>query len=55
MNNPESSGFFANSSLVVKSSGVDVSNDLQQPEGKTIAELLYDQQETIIQNQKDQN
>ena len=45
MNNPEHQGFFANSVLNIKSSGVDISNDLQLPEGKSIAELLYDQQE----------
>ena len=33
----------ANSALEVKASGcVDVSRDLQMPEGKTIAELLYE-------------
>lgn len=45
MNNPEHQGFFANSVLNIRSSGVDISNDLQLPEGKSIAELLYDQQE----------
>lgn len=44
MNNPEHEVFFANSVLNIKPSGVDVTNDLQLPEGKSIAELLYDQQ-----------
>jgi hypothetical protein len=44
-NQPDPEIFFANSVLSVKSSGIDVSNDLNLPEGKTIAELLYDQQE----------
>lgn len=52
MNNPENDSFFANSVLNIYSSGVDVSNDLQLPEGKSIAELLYDQQEN---NEKIQN
>lgn len=39
---------FVDSILTVKASGLDdqIANDLQLPQGKTIAELLHDQKKT---------
>lgn len=40
--------------LVVKSSGsLDVDKDLQLPEGKSIAQLLYDQEKETDQTQQE--
>lgn len=46
----------ANSALEVKASGcVDVSRDLQMPEGKSIAELLYDSENNEATQKKNNN
>ena len=47
---------FIDSFLVVKASGTDVSNDLTLPEGKSIAQLIYDQEnsENKINQEKNQ-
>lgn len=54
MINEEPEGFFANSVLNVKASGLDnsVENDLKLPDGKSIASLIYDQQKTEKENQQ---
>lgn len=45
MNNPENEPFFANSVLHVRCSGnQDILNDLNEPNGKSIAELIYEQE-----------
>lgn len=56
MNNPQDS-FFANSVLNVKSSGVDdqAIMDLTLPPGRSIAELLYDQEKTTSNQTTSQN
>lgn len=56
MNNPNSDIFFANSVLNVKSSGVDqdAAKDLELPQGKSIAELLYDQEKNKDENSTQQ-
>lgn len=44
----------ANSTLDIKASGtVDITNDLNMPEGKSIAELLYDKKEDITTEQRE--
>jgi hypothetical protein len=44
---------FANSTLDIKASGnVDISQDLNMPEGKSIAELLYDKKENESTEQR---
>lgn len=45
MNNEINDDSLISSILEIKASGVDVSDDLQQHEGKSIAELLHDQEE----------
>ena len=50
MTNPQLN--MVDSVLIVKSSGTDVSNDLLLPEGKSIAQLLYDQKNTKYQKNK---
>jgi hypothetical protein len=46
----------ANSALEVKASGcVDVSRDLNLPEGKSIAELLYDSENNEATQKKNNN
>lgn len=44
MNNEINQNILISSILEVKASGVDVSNDLLLQEGKSIAELLHDQE-----------
>jgi hypothetical protein len=44
---------FANSTLDIKASGtVDINNDLKMPEGKSIAELLYEKKENNTTEQR---
>jgi hypothetical protein len=44
----------ANSTLDIKASGtVDITNDLNMPEGKSIAELLYEQKEKPTTEQRE--
>jgi len=45
MNNEVNPDILISSILEVKASGVDVSNDLLLQEGKSIAELLHDQEQ----------
>jgi len=45
MNNDINPDILISSILEVKASGVDVSNDLLLQEGKSIAELLHDQEQ----------
>jgi hypothetical protein len=56
MNTPENKPFFANSVLQVKSSGTtDILDDLNAPNGKSIAELIYDQEKTPDKKEDLQN
>lgn len=52
MINETPEGFFANSILNIRASGLDssIENDLQLQNGKSIASLLYDQQKTKTEN-----
>lgn len=52
MNNPENEPFFANSVLHVRCSGnQDILNDLNEPNGKSIAELIYEQEKSPDQKE----
>ncbi len=50
MNTPDNQPFFANSVLnIVASGNIDINNDLNSPNGKSIAQLIYDQEKTTNQ------